>query len=419
MPNHKFIQSSCAADVSTADELLAGLAIPNAGYWVTNDEAFAQIVELLKQPVERFDLKTITDASGQGVVGYLYGQKGERLNISIRSPQTLENWGLKGLPIEALRAVFDRFEKTFDVWVTGSPSTTGLRMIERMRAHKPESLARAADLSPFEKNDAQDFIWTRPLTEAEKGMPYLHAYDKRTSYLYSSDINLGVGEYVHETAPAFDKNRPGIWKVKVNGDAPASLPHPAINKRGWYYTPMVNLFHSLGLQVEILEAYTFPKYQRVLHDWSKVNVAAIKALRDGDETDKAVAKMAKRTFTQAIGLLGGLSRKDKTEWSYRPDWRGMIISDASARIYYGMVKVQKVSGQTPAAIYCDCLYYPCNGGNARTATPFMTDEQLSKGYHYEATYDISTLAAQVLFESERKLNFAEKIQAFEIGTIQP
>lgn len=415
MPNHKFITTK-VDDARDVDDLLFGLNAPGAGFWVTDEEVFAHLAELLKQPAREFDVKTITGAHGAIPVGYLFGPKGGRMNVSIRSPQTLDNWGLSGLPVNVLRAAFARFEDTFDVWISGAPSTTGLRMIEKLEGRP----SRPADMSPFEHNDAQDFIWTRPLTDAERGMQRLHAYDKRMSYLYSSDINLGVGEYVHETAPVFDKNKPGIWRIKPLSDlawlrVPNGLPFPATNKRGWYYTPMIALIQSLGIEVEIAEAYTFPNYKRVLHDWVKVNVGAIKTMGEGDEVDRAVVKMAKRTFRQAIGLFGGLNRKDKTEWSYRPDWRGMIIADASARIYYGMLKARKLTGQTPAAIYCDCLYYPSDDPNPKTAAPFLTDEQLSKGYHYEATYDISGPDAKALFESERKLNFAEKIQAFEIG----
>jgi hypothetical protein len=203
----------------------------------------------------------------------------------------------------------------------------------------------------------------RALTAEERGMRYMHAFDKNWMYISAcSGLKLGFGKPEHITGghDAWD-GRPGYWLVTPGSRIAnewAMLP-PMISERAqrsWVSTPTVEVALEQYTSLVFRDAWVYPEYHNPLTAWARRLKAARETLRDSNPVAYGVLKSC---YSQAIGWLGLNKLKDGTEPVdlYRPDWRHAIIATARANMYRNVAKAYQASGIAPFAIATDCLYY--------------------------------------------------------------
>src|ERR1051325_7506061 len=109
--------------------------------------------------------------------------------------------------------------------------------------------------------------WVRPLFNSERGLGYLHAYDKNAAYLSASNIQLGIGDYQHVEGEECRgvQLMPGRWLADITGLPSELLPHvtDGNGKAKWLDTPTLTLARRSGLDVTVREGYYFPEHARV------------------------------------------------------------------------------------------------------------------------------------------------------------
>jgi len=321
------------------------------------------------------------------------------------------------------------------------PSGTGLRAIRGYAA----KIGRLADLTPpqdstpFEEHGARAILWTRPILPPEEGMPYLHGYDKRASYLHASDIVLGVGDWEHiameDALESYTFKDAGVWRLEFHGghsDKDIALSRCSVYEahakgkmisrflEGWFYSPMVRALKTLGYNFHVKEGYFFPEGKAILKHWREKMLEGL-AISHAVEMNgnPFLRRMIKATYTRAIGLMGSQTFSHDT--LYRPDWRSMIIDEASARILFNVDKIGRLSLETgqplaePLAVYDDCLYYPSFSPDPYAATPILTaGGNLSAKFVYKGSYDLTAPGCRELFGAAPS-KFIRSIEKFRIG----
>jgi hypothetical protein len=323
--------------------------------------------------------------------------------VYINLPGRLVDWYFSELTQASdFYGAISYLEDLLGIELKSKPNTTGINLIEKLSSNgSKENYIRElkATLELWHENKVFDLAWVRPLEKEEKKRKYIYVYDKNQQYLSASNINLGVGEPEHFIKPAFDKKFVGLWKINLLGKSPwdgVRLPHPLGNTRdpylsnGWFATPLVERALEFGYKIEVEEAEIFPQKAKVLAPFHKLLTDALNELKT-NPNNKFKNNVSRQTailgiksiFRSTIGLFDA-NIYSKRKWSFRPDWRSMIISTARSRMLYNLESLLN-QGFSPLAVRTDAIYFASN-----------QEIPVSDQYKLEAKYPLKSVAP--LFE---------------------
>lgn len=329
-----------------------------------------------------------------------YHWESDREFVYINLPNRLIDWYFSDLTQAGdLYGAISYLEQLLDIELKSKPNTTGINLIEKLNStnyvRQRYIKELKADLLLWHENKPFDLAWVRPLEDQEKHYKYIYVYDKNQQYLSASNIYLGVGEPQYFINPIFDKNLVGIWKISLSGNSPwngKDLPHPLGNSRdpylskGWFATPLVEKAIDLGYRVEIEAAEIFPEKAKVLDPFYKLLTNALTNLKTNPDNKfkNSIARQTailgvKSVFRSTIGLFDA-NIYSKRKWSFRPDWRWMIMATARARMFYNIATLLK-QGFKPLAARTDALYFASN-----------EEIPVSNQYKLEAKYQLKNVA---------------------------
>jgi hypothetical protein len=228
------------------------------------------------------------------------------------------------------------------------------------------------------------FVWSRPLTDAEREHGWVHAFDANAQYLgTAASIDLGAGQPEHRTGPLdFDRKTVGYWLADVP-EAPAGLlpdpftPSPRLAGmtdpagRRWATTPTLALAAELGVPVRVHEAWVWPQSRRFLRPWAEAFRDA-RAACQGDPTPEAQAVLAavKLAYNKFFGWLA--SEQVGGELA-RPDWHQLVIAQSRVNLYRKLARLER----PPFAVDVDALYLTAPTADPAAACP--TGLQLGPG----------------------------------------
>ncbi|MEU8516340.1 hypothetical protein AB0C76_32875 [Kitasatospora sp. NPDC048722] len=270
--------------------------------------------------------------------------------------------------------------------------------------------------------EEEDFhAWARPLTAAERAMPWAVAVDVCASFLSVTEtLRLAVGPLEPVESPAWSTATAGIWlcdftDIQVDDD----LPHPATfhglppTGPGWYATPTVAYMAAeYGFDpATITRAYLSTHSVAILKDWTarirggykrcyavlgivdgmsdEDFLAAYETLKADAATNPAKADALvllaayKAVYKGGIGKWSGnasyihdddqWAEQVAAAWTYRPENRFAIHSAARTGAHRRMRKTKKLTGRTPIAINVDSYLYATAAPSPRELLPKTDD----------------------------------------------
>ncbi|HEY7357910.1 MAG TPA: hypothetical protein VH590_15635, partial [Ktedonobacterales bacterium] len=217
-----------------------------------------------------------------------------------------------------LYAAIKYLQETLKMPIEWSPGHVGLNLIGQVNeTPQREAYIRRSesDLEPFVRYAGEyhhtDLLWSRLLTEEERGCTWLHRYDKNNAYVgAASSANLGAGDYVQQEQPAFNAKVPGLWHILLEGESAFNgydLPHPTDGQTdSWQHTATVRLAQQLGYQVTILEGCFFPEYHQTLRPWYELISHARQQFRapgafKHDQAQAVAYNALKNIYTGSLG----------------------------------------------------------------------------------------------------------------------
>lgn len=194
---------------------------------------------------------------------------------------------------------------------------------------------------------AADFSWHRPASKDERRLGWVHAYDRRASYLPGiGSVQVG-GDLVYEVAPVVDPRRSGFWRVTAAAGWDACgflLPDVFASDGGeptqWVPSVVLGLLAEEG-PVEVAEAWLYSAPSRAL---DKTYERIRDGLRRVRGTDPAVEAAVKVSYTAGIGMLDKVEHRakkagepDPARSGHHPDVRAQIIATHRANSYRAMI----------------------------------------------------------------------------------
>lgn len=280
---------------------------------------------------------------------------------------------------DVLLAALGSFKRATGVEFRRSTGKTGTALLRAVhRGARSPALTSPAPLPPPARESAieVDVAHYRPLSDAERELSFVHAYDLNGMRLAAcSSLACALGEPEHRKARSLDVDPsvPGYWLASIEADLPAELFNPfnvgpAIGYRErrtqrhrwlrWYSSPTLALAHELGAEVLCVEAFTFAEHRRYLRPWyERLRDARSQLARSAnDPADAAALRAVKLSTNRALGWLAG-SFHDASDELFRPPWYHAVIATARANLYRRLRKVLSASAQAPFAIATDCLFY--------------------------------------------------------------
>lgn len=310
---------------------------------------------------------------------------GFRAKINFQNLDGSQSWAFDSIadPYELYQAL-DLFRDKFLLTAEKLtfPQETARTIFEITQLRKAPKLSdnNGVYFRPFKETPAREIISMRDLTKDEKKMPFVHAFDKRMMFL-SAARNVHVGEFEYTE---IEKKLSDIPKTAAGiVDAEIKFPDPVISglyeDKGRFWLPTLRLFaENPQTIIKIKKAWLWNDTQRLFEKFAKRIGDVIKDLRESDLPEyQAANRAAKECYVKFFGWLGrecgcdycgGRSAEMNgckiNGWSgplYRPDWRGMIISEAYANLLRNVIEVRtKFGGLQPFAIDHDCVMYFSN-----------------------------------------------------------
>lgn len=232
----------------------------------------------------------------------------------------------------------------------------------------------------------QDFNWSRPPTEEEATLTYVHAYDRGGSYaaaIAGTELPIGEPEH-HEGNIDFDPKLPGYWLTLIPEPSDWRYPY-LLNPRGyplneprWITTPRLERAIELGYEPEFLEAIVWPEHGRILLEWYNRLRDAHTTLDTTDPDDRAARSQAKVIRTHGVGIMGS-DEYLKGKTGYDPARRFHIMAKANSNIVYRIHQIGQATRRWPLAVITDTVLYASDDPNPDTAWPGKP-EQYGRGF---------------------------------------
>lgn len=237
---------------------------------------------------------------------------------------------------------------------------------------------------PFLERRDDTLIFLRDLEATERRAEKLFAFDKRSMFLnVCSSLEFGENEYLKiDGLPEYEKifetisfsSNPvklptGLFEVesirfpkKINQAFWFSYFAPVIANR-FYYNSLIDLFLEAGAEIKIKSGYVWTETHRTFERLYKVVSTAKKETTGSEMLSVQAANGAiKSLYTDFFGFLRKRENagSDYAKKWFRPDWRGLIISQAVADLLRNAWSVQQKTGKKPFAVLHDCLMYAGN-----------------------------------------------------------
>lgn len=328
---------------------------------------------------------------------FLSGWKKGTAQVQLGIPERSTRWEAMAACRNAatLYGAIKYLQDLLSVEISWAPGHVGFDLIKQCNQDRRASYIRLSesDLSIFFRYAQQyhhnDLLWSRPLSQAERSMTWLHRFDKNAAYVgAASSVVCGAGEYEYRNRPELDPKLPGVWHILLSGESPfdgRDLPHPTSGALdSWQHTPVVKLCADLGYQVSILESVTFPEYHQTLRPvYDVISTARTRLMSPGafkNASAQAIALSSlKKIYAAALGgKLAELARAEKQDQLYRPDWWAAIKALTRARMFYRIRDL--APAHTPVAVHTDALYFVSNDPNPRAAIPgLLSDDETALG----------------------------------------
>jgi len=272
-----------------------------------------------------------------------------------------------GLGREELGAVLERFGSLVGIDYWSGPGATFLRLLRaldgRPSAPKP---GPSSPLPPALEVAVGDVRWARRLLPTESRRQWIVAFDRNSHYLAAAgSVALGLGKPEHLNGPdvTFDRALPGWWRAEVTLDAGDDLSPPLLRPHdGWWTTPMLDWALEQGVAFTVAEAWVHRTHRRALAASAKVVRQGLGQLGD-EPTDAGVRRMLKGLYTVGLGsLAAGYHRPGAPH--HRPDWRSLLIDQATANMGRALAKAAAVEVR-PFALLVDCAFFAVEQQAAR------------------------------------------------------
>jgi hypothetical protein len=223
-------------------------------------------------------------------------------------------------------------ERSGMLWRRNGQTTSDAWLREHVRDLRSTEAPPPGD----DGNLEADLRTVRELTDAERRLRFVHAYDANAMYLgAASSLSLPVGQakyYPADLAPGPQIKAnfgPGYWRC---GDV-------------WVTTPTAAYSNTHP----IVECWKWPEHHRFLEKWYRVLRDARKALVPFGPSPALDA--VKATYRQGIGQLAS-HRKDRSDPLYQPYWRHAIQAEARTRLERRIATLLV----SPFAVDVDCIY---------------------------------------------------------------
>lgn len=266
---------------------------------------------------------------------------------------------------DELAGALDRFERATGVLWRVNGAWTSDRLLAGLhqgRGRNPilvsEHPPPAVEGNPPAGNEPQ-FSWWRELTRAERGATWCHIFDKHAMFLAATtNLELGVGHVVYSPGPPAPSERgharpPGYYRIRRPDPGPDTWPDPfrptmsrfLDDADGTLWVTLPTL-HFAG-DVEILEAWTWPKHSQFFNGWYK-RLTEARKVSAGDEL---VQTAVKAIYQKGIGFL---ARKDGPgKPTYQPYWRHAVNAVARLNVWRNLTGL----AAPPALVHFDEGWY--------------------------------------------------------------
>lgn len=229
---------------------------------------------------------------------------------------------------------------------------------------------------PFIEKMESEFIWQRPLTEAENESPFVHAFDKRMMFLSAARGGMfGFGQYEEIGATNIGDIGKAVGLVEIEKPIWGHAFKPEFQQflaelfsfgddGGFIMTPYLRVLEQWTLRpIKIKRGWVWNKPERIFEKFAVKLGTAIKETRDSDAIlangeNREINKAFKSMYTRFFGWLGRL--EGRTGYGgelFRPDWRALIVAGAGANLLRNILDVFEYTGKLPFAINHDCIMY--------------------------------------------------------------
>lgn len=300
-------------------------------------------------------------------------------------------------PEVLFRAVL-RFKGDLGIWPT-YPVRSAREFAELSLPHQPPVLCDdpAEYWRPFIEKMESEFIWLREPNRTERGAKFAVAFDKRMMFLSaarSAMFGVGAPSIVENIGLSELGRSVGLVKIRRPKFADPLRPDLAafftdiFADQDIFYSSYLPVIQDLCPEpIKIIKGFVWSDPVRLFEPFAKKLGDAIKMTRpdprfdvpaemSGSEVLAAVNASYKSLYVRFFGWLGRLDNRTgfAANW-FRPDWRGLIVSEAGANLFRNIVTVHKQTGLLPFGINHDCLMYFADSDNWQmdfTSTP-ITD----------------------------------------------
>jgi hypothetical protein len=319
------------------------------------------------------------------------------------------NWPLDAATDDELLRTCAEIEKALGVAMAGSPTSVGLRYLEKMNTRYYEHyFEKSTEVAWDEMKTAHiPFHAWFPAIPSIEGY-FLHCFDRNSSQPYAaSQENMGVGKPEMIEGGWFEivKGKPalpGLWDVEIDasGVDMAGLPPLFPKGRVWYPTPLLRVAAYAGCKIQVNQGMVWPEGKPIFERWTKDLWKLRQQYPDGSMERQSV----KSIMNNVVGSTRIGEEMDRT---MRPDWYATVIGSERAVVWYKAYALRNKYKVHPVGAYADALYYLSMHEKPELAVPTMLDNKNSLGgYKLAWTLNIDKNGREVLGE---KMGAANRI----------
>ena len=307
--------------------------------------------------------------------------------------QEATSWPIAPLVPTALLSLIDRMESRLLVPMSGSPTSVGLRFLERMHTQYYDEYFRKDDTVDWEslrKLGLPFFAWFPPVA-APLGF-FLHCFDRNSSHTAAAvDESMGIGCPYHQIGGTFNKRQPGLWCVTVRGAINHIDPRlPALfpSNVAWLPTPLIRVCQLIGGTIDVQEAFLWPEGKPVFERWGR-SLWQYRQESTGYERE-CIKKVMNNT-------IGSMRLGDDMAATMRPDWYRTIVGAERAMVWYKAWRIGQAYDVWPCAAYADALYYLSREQEPGRAVPeILRYQQSLGGYKHAWTLKVTPEVAAIM-----------------------
>jgi hypothetical protein len=379
-----------------------------------------QIQDMIDDPA--WDLgpagKMINVAKSGRWKGYISSVTGRRLKPRPTTNTRIifleqSGWNFGSSTPEELLKTFQLIEERLGVPMSGSPTSVGLRYLEKLNARYYERYFEKdpdVDWEAMKTSHVPAIAWFPAADQAElfseKQTEYLYCVDRNGSHPFAaSQENMGIGSPVHQVGGEFNKKLPGLWDVEISGQLSDRLPPLLPKAKHWLPTPLLRIVAGAGCTIKVNQAIIWDKGAPVFERWAKDLWAFREEYPDGSAERQSVKSIMNN-------VVGSTRLGEDMDSTLRPDWYAQVIGSERGVVWYKASKIAKDHGVYPVGCYADALYYRSIEKDPRKAIPGVFDHEHSLGgYKLAWTLEISPDAIQVL--ANTKLSASNRIAALK------